>query len=238
MKKLNLQKYDQKKAEVSYFLDILKKFDKYSKRSSGKFHFKKENFIFEDYFKMLRSSFILILYSYIESSVSLFMEEIYTHLETQQVQYSLATDNLKEIYLRSLFLDTLKKDSSYNTYEKKALLLVKKAIEDENIFLSISKLEIAGNIDSTQISNIWEKHGIRFNSSSRSQDKNGKFSIDNIKLERNALAHGRENFIKTGGKFSINDLTNYFNEISKLLDDLKKSVEQYIEKEEYLKKKK
>ena len=184
MKKLNLQKYDQKKAEVSYFLDILKKFDKYSKRSSGKFHFKKENFIFEDYFK------------------------IYTHLETQQVQYSLATDNLKEIYLRSLFLDTLKKDSSYNTYEKKALSLVKKAIEDENILLSISKLEIAGNIDSNQISNIWEKHGIRFNSSSRSQDKNGKFSIDNIKLERNALAHGRENFIKTGGKFSINDLTN------------------------------
>jgi len=140
--------------------------------------------------------------------------------------------------LIQIFLDTLKKDSSYNTYEKKALSLVKKAIEDENILLSISKLEIAGNIDSNQISNIWEKHGIKFNSSSRSQDKNGKFSIDNIKLERNALAHGRENFIKTGGKFSINDLTNYFNEISKLLDDLKKSVEQYIEKEEYLKKKK
>lgn len=237
MKTLNLQKYDQKKAEVSYFLDILQKFDKYSKKNGGKIYFKKEKFVFEDYFKMLRSSFILILYSYIESSISLFMEEIYRHLEIQQVQYSLATDNLKEVYLRSLFLDTLQKDSSYNTYENKALSLVKEAIEDKNICLTISKLELAGNIDSKQILNIWKKHGIRFNSSSRSQDNNGEFSIDNIKLERNALAHGRENFVKTGGKFSTKDLTNYFIEISKLLDDLKKSVEQYIIEKEYLKNK-
>ena len=73
MKTLNLQKYDQKKAEVSYFLNILQKFDKYSKKNGGKIYFKKEKFVFEDYFKMLRSSFILILYSYIESSISLFM---------------------------------------------------------------------------------------------------------------------------------------------------------------------
>ena len=231
-----LPEYEERKNEVQYFLEILKKFDSYDKRKQGKILFNFKNFSYTDYFKMLRSSFILILYSYIENSISLFMQELYSHLENEDVSYSTVISNLKDLYLKNLFVDAFKKDASYNTYEKKALELIKQAIEDKNIKLTISKLDISGNVSCELIKKIWGNHGIQFYSDSKSQYPTSEYTVDAIKNQRNALAHGRESFKESGGKYTIVDLERYYKEISKLLDDLKLSVKNFIDDKQYLQK--
>ena len=234
MAEIFLPEYEKRKNEVQYFLEILKKFDSYDKKASGKKLFNFQEFTYTDYFKMLRSSFILILYSYIENSISLFMQELYSHLESEDISYSMAIDNLKELYLKNLFVDTFKKDASYNTYERNALELIKQAIEDKKIKLTIAKLNISGNVSGEVIKKIWENHGIKFSSSSKSLYPTNQYTVDTIKNQRNALAHGRESFKESGGKYSVLDLERYYTEISKLLDDLKLSIKNFIEKKEYL----
>lgn len=80
---------------------------------------------------------------------------------------------------------------------------------------------------------IFRKHGINFKSKSKSQDLNNVVSIDNIKNERNALAHGRKSFLETGSNYTVNDLKNYYNEIVILMDDILKSVNQFIKNKDY-----
>ena len=233
MSKNFLPEYEKRKDEVQYFLKILKHFDSYDKKVSGKRLFNFNEFTYTDYFKMLRSSFILILYSYIENSISLFMQELYSRLENEDISYNMAINNLKELYLKNLFVDTFKKDASYNTYERKALELIKQAIEDKKIKLTITKLNISGNVSGEIIKKIWENHGIEFSSISKSLYPN-QYTIDTIKNQRNALAHGRESFRESGAKYSVLDLERYYTEISKLLDDLKLSIKNFIDNKEYL----
>ena len=202
-------------------------------------NFEFDIFNFSDFFKIIRSNFILILYNFIESSVTLFIREIYTKFEFEDISYAEASECFKNLYLEHLFSDTFQEEANFKTYKNKAIEMVRNTLDNICLNFSINKIpSLSGNVSSKLIQKIWNEHGIKYKSSSKCQDPNSNFSIDTIKNKRNSLAHGDESFRECGGKYTVNDLDGFAIEIIKLLDDLLTSVEKFIDLEGYKENKK
>lgn len=228
--------YTDRKEEVSYFLKVLTFFEEINFVGSNKelINFEIDSYNFEDFFKILRSNFILLLYNFIESSIFLFIQKIYEKFEDENITYMQASSLFQKLFIEYTFSDTFKKDSSYKTYKNKTFEIIEYILENQKLEFRIEKLsDLSGNIGSENLRRIFRKHGINFKSKSKSQDLNNVVSIDNIKNERNALAHGRKSFLETGSNYTVNDLKNYYNEIVILMDDILKSVNQFIKNKDY-----
>lgn len=229
--------YESRKRELKYFYHILSNFDNYSLSSDFPLDFVNyDEYVFMDFLKILKSSYILMLYNFIESSVTIFITSIYDTIRDKELAYSHASDELKKLWVENLLSDSFDQNSSYKTFKNKAINVIDSVLSDSTISFTIDKIPgMSGNINFEIIKNICRKHGINLRSNSRSQDDNGEYSINTIKEDRNALAHGRKSFIECSKNYSINDLNNFTIEIIKLLDDLSESVSHYIESEQYLK---
>lgn len=228
--------YESRKNELNYFYHTLYNFDKYNFSEVFPLDFANyEEYNFTDLLKILKSSYILMIYNFIESALTIFITTIYDTISDRELAYNDASEELKKLWVENLLSDSFDRNSSYYTFERKAIEVINKVLKDNKLVFDFNKIAgLSGNINYSKISDVCVKHGIKLNSSSRSQDDNGEYSINAIKEDRNALAHGRKSFIECSKNYTINDLNKFTVEITKLLDDLSKSVYEYIESEEYL----
>ncbi|MGJ0848234.1 MAE_28990/MAE_18760 family HEPN-like nuclease [Tissierella praeacuta] len=229
--------YESRKKELKYFYYTLSNFDSYSLSNAFPLDFVNyAEYDFMDFLKILKSSYILMLYNFIESSVTIFITSIYDTIRDRELAYSDASEELQTLWVESLLSDSFDQHASYNTFKNKAIDVIGNVLSDNTVSFTIDKIpKMSGNINFRIIKNICKTHGIELQSSSRAQDDNGEYSINTIKDDRNALAHGRKSFIECSRNYSVNELSNFTIEIIKLLDDLSESISHYIESEQYLK---
>lgn len=229
--------YEARKKELKYFYHILFNFNCYNSSKDFPLDFVNyDEYNFMDFLRILKSSYILMLYNFVESAVTIFITSIYDTIRDKKIAYSDASDELQKLWVENLLSDSFDQNSSYMTFKNKAIEVINNVLNDNTVSLEIYKIPgLSGNINFRMIKNICLTHGIKLKSNSRSQDDNGEYSINTIKEDRNALAHGRKSFIECSKNYSVNDLNNFTIEIIKLLDDLSESVSVYIESEQYLK---
>lgn len=219
----NINIPETKKNEINTLLPSIKEVIKY------------EHFDFFDFLRMLKSSYILMLYNLIESSITIFITAIYDTIRDENISYHEATEQLQNLWVQNLLVDSFDQEANFKTFKNKAVEVINKVLDNNMLYFEIHKLpNIHGNINFSVINKICRTHGIRLQSNSRAQDDNGNYSMNTIKNERNALAHGRKSFIECSRNYSINDLNKFTDEIELLLDDLAQTIANFIDTKSYL----
>lgn len=124
--------YTDRKEEVSYFLKVLTFFEEINFVGSNKelINFEIDSYNFEDFFKILRSNFILLLYNFIESSIFLFIQKIYEKFEDENITYMQASSLFQKLFIEYTFQILSRKILAIKRIKIRPLKLL-------NIFLKI-----------------------------------------------------------------------------------------------------
>lgn len=234
---MNLETYESRKNEVNYFLKILEIYENKMIEDDKNFLDLHNNLgvTFVDYLKILKSSCVLILYNFVESTVSNLTRYIYEEFNKENITFEKTCLEIRSLYLESLAKNTFSQNTNHKTYLKLIEDISTTIVEKKILKLDEKIFNVSGNIDGEYIANITKKLGLNFNTESKAIFKNNDFYIGKIKDDRNILAHGEESFIVKGQNYSTSDLKKYFLEISKIFDDLQNVFEEYVKNKKYLK---
>ncbi|MDK4523072.1 MAE_28990/MAE_18760 family HEPN-like nuclease [Fusobacterium necrophorum] len=233
---MNLEIYTNRKKEVEYFLKILEIYENKMLENDRSFLELHNNLdvTFVDYLKILKSSCVLILYNFIESTINSLIKYIYEEFNKENITFERTCIQIRKLYLERLARDCFNKTANHNTYLKLIQNISKEIIEKKVLKLDEKIFTVSGNIDGEYINELSKKLGLNFNTKSKAIFKDNSFYIGKIKDDRNILAHGEESFIIKGQNYSTNDLKMYFLEICNIFDDLQKAFEEYINNKKYL----
>lgn len=196
--------FQNRKKEVNLYFDNIKLIDE--RINNNKINYDK-NIYDSEFFKILKSSFILLLYNLVEATISSAMDDIYNEINGKY-KYDLVIPEIKKIWIN-------------NKTESKNKPLTDEVIDSiitDIIDLKMKRPSISGNLDDDNIRKICKKHNIKF------RHINGS-DLKFIKERRNFLAHGINSFTDCARDSTIQDLEiikdNVLNFISEILKDMK-----------------
>lgn len=196
--------FQNRKKEVNLYFDNIKLIDE--RINNNKINYDK-NIYDSEFFKILKSSFILLLYNLVEATISSAMDDIYNEINGKY-KYDLVIPEIKKIWIN-------------NKTESKNKPLTDEVIDSiitDIIDLKMKRPSISGNLDDDNIRKICKKHNIKF------RHINGS-DLKFIKERRNFLSHGINSFTDCARDSTIQDLEiikdNVLNFISEILKDMK-----------------
>lgn len=171
---------------------------------------------------ILKSAYILILYSMIESISTLILVKLHEIIATEQYA------NLR-VELKILWVDFFFKKSSEKNYQEH----LDKIINNDILFPSLEDFSkkitlFSGNLDGRAIDKLLKKYGIGY---LRTSDRD-KLII--IKDKRNKLAHGEEMFKESCRNMTISELEILQTATFSALDSIVIQVDKYIDEKNYL----
>jgi len=186
-----------------------------------------ENDANEILFKILKANMLLMLYNFVEATISNTIDIIRTTIHNDdQTNF----DNLKDKIKEQIIKDLQKKNISPENFSK-----LSSNISNDIIKLSFKKEEISkGNIDNETISNLSKIYGFNVNNSNYKETGHGR-KLVSIKDRRNDLAHGTFSFADVGKDYSVQDLEKFKTETIKYVEYIINNVELYLNNKEYRK---
>ncbi|MFZ4799665.1 MAG: MAE_28990/MAE_18760 family HEPN-like nuclease [Bacteroidia bacterium] len=186
-----------------------------------------ENDTNEILFKILKANMLLMLYNFVEATISNTIDIIRTTIHNDdQTNF----DNLKDKIKEQIIKDLQKKNISPENFSK-----LSSNISNDIIKLSFKKEEISkGNIDNETISNLSKIYGFIVNNSNYKETGHGR-KLVSIKDRRNDLAHGTFSFADVGKDYSVQDLEKFKTETIKYVEYILNNVELYLNNKEYRK---
>lgn len=194
---------------------------------------------YNNFKQVIKSQFILMLYTTIESVVMTGIQDIFDDISTKKYNFYNLRDEVKKIYLK---FNIKNKERHINNIIDRDMIEILDKIEKEEI-VNISLLTnlnnenpfSAGSLDCKSIrENILEKFGIdTIDENTFKKCHNTLQNIVQIKDYRNKLAHGEETFENIGRNITIDTLKEYFLSWSMFLRKYVKNIQKYITNEEY-----
>lgn len=171
---------------------------------------------------ILKSSFVLLLYNAIESTVFSVFDRI--HEELSGESYLALNSKVRKIWV-DYYFSSHAPGSHYDNLEKTLEQTLRLPLLEE--FMGRVKL-FSGNLDARKIDGLLSKYGI---GAIRAIDK-GK--LVTIKNRRNTLSHGEKMFKQACRDLSENDLNSLKSATFSTLDDLVAQVDLYLKNKKYL----
>jgi hypothetical protein len=204
-------RFKQRKKELDLFLKSLNTIEK------------DKNFSI-DFFNILHSNTLLMLYNIVESTVIGGILEIYDAVKIQGLSYKKVSTEIQNVWFTFKFREVYDEKAHYTSYKDKASEIIDYILSDEVIELNRKAIGISGNLDADKIRNICNSHGIKFNIPNESL---GGCKIVDIKNLRNDLAHGQKSFVECGRDFTLLDLKTMTNEVLSFLNGLLNGMTKY-----------
>lgn len=171
---------------------------------------------------ILKSSFVLILYNMIESTVFSVLDKV--HEELSGENYLTLNLNVRKLWVDFYFSNHPSK-SYFNNLEKMLGQTLRLPLLTD--LMGRMKL-FSGNLDARKIDGLLSKYGI---GAIRAPDKD---KLVTIKNRRNTLAHGEKMFKQACRDLSESDLDSLKLATFNALDDLIAQVDSYLNKKRYL----
>lgn len=180
----------------------------------------------ETLFKIFKANMLLMLYNFVEATVSNTIDIIRKTIHNDdQTNFDNLNDKIKEQIIKDL-----KKNISPENFSKLC-----SNISNDIIKLSFRKEEISkGNIDNETISDLSKIYGFNVNNSNYTETGHGK-NLVSIKDRRNDLAHGTYSFAEVGKDYSIQDLEKFKNQTIKYIEFIIINIEFYLNNKDYRK---
>ncbi|HEY4080127.1 MAG TPA: MAE_28990/MAE_18760 family HEPN-like nuclease [Burkholderiaceae bacterium] len=138
----------------------------------------------------MKSSALLMTYNVIESTMTNLLQDVFDHLQAQNIGFDSLNDKMKE-----LVLSFAKRHSPSKLVEKmkaQALDIVIACFDRSDVF--------SGNLDAREIRDTMKRLGIK------TTHAYTEAALLNVKTERNNLAHGSKSFSDCGKSYTAGQL--------------------------------
>lgn len=185
----------------------------------------------KDIEKIVRANALLMLYNLVESTLVNGIEEVYSVFRQDGITYSQVRHEIKEIWFNYRFSNAYDKKAHFDTYKKTAEKIITSIMLNEPLELDRKATGISGNLDADSIRDVCKKHGIQFKSP---KECHGGEKLEQVKEQRNQLAHGTLSFVECGRDFTAKDLHEIKIEVEKFLSGFIDAIESYYDNKEYL----
>lgn len=179
--------------------------------------------------KTLRASTYLLIYNILESTMSDALDSVHETLVSENVDYMMLNDNLKNI-----ILSNIRKGLS----EQSIRDILISNIDIRAIFLShgYNKKDLLnGNLDVRVVKEFAVRYGFSIDPVDKKAGVYKPEVIREIKDQRNALAHGAISFEQCGHGIPIFTLKNKFENAKKLLLAVFNGLDDLLSQKKYLK---
>lgn len=183
--------------------------------------------------KVLRSYTFLLLYNFIESTLTNGIFEILDHIHDNKININ----NISEDY-QKIWLENKAKQIHEINKEQRLVLILKELINDSlggnELTFDKKRLSINGNLGFKEIQKLRLKFGLK----SKIPNKDVKklvHSLNVIKTKRNYLAHGNESFSKASELKSFKDLELIKNEIFIYIESIFLNINQFLLNNKFMK---
>ena len=139
------------------------------------------------------------------------------------------------VSIRTLWRKTILKaandpNANFNTFLKKNEEVIDAILQNSILELRSRNTMPAGNLDGVSIKEAFESHGVQVQTASRNYRPD---ILNNIKENRNNLAHGAVSFVDAVRFESIADIRRNKNVVVSFLEELIDVVSVYFEEEKY-----
>lgn len=237
--------FESRKFEVTQYFSFLKQIEDDFRLFTN--YQKEEYFLVDDdKLKILKANGFLVLYNLIESTILNCVTAIFDEIKINKLSYIHLSENIKKYWSKNVY----KFDA---TISEKKLLREKFYLIVENVISNMSpeisdRLEYGGSIDAKIIRDIAKELGVVFNDSGYRKEHHGK-ALEDIKKNRNDLAHGKKSFsdiardITYNGVVEIDDygftkiksfgLVHFKDFTIEHLEKFINSIEDFIKTEQY-----
>lgn len=181
---------------------------------------------YHDEIKILKSQAILMLYNLIEGTVNKGIEYIFNTINDGKLSHDKASQQIRIIWLRyfELHLDDggqhQDRLSSFDNFIRREINI--NIVKFREVNPSYFK---GGSLDSRAITNILKKFSIEFNFT--------EYKLEEIKKERNFLAHGEKSFTEVGQEKTVLDVKNTAEKVIIFIDFYVHEIETYISNQSY-----
>jgi len=177
--------------------------------------------------KTLRASAYLMLYNFVEATMTNAIDAIHQHIADEQVGF----DELKED-VRKIAIKGLRKAVSSETPSE--LLDSAIPISSALIWLGFDKKDLfSGNLDGRLIKDKAKEYGFQLADHDKAASRDG-VRLLNVKTKRNELAHGGISFEDCGQETSVDELLAIFYEIKIFIKAVLDGISEYLLTRGYL----
>lgn len=219
-----LEIFADRKSEIEFYFSVILDYNDNNTKVINTIDNKK-------FFRIMKSNFILMLYNLVESTITNGFEEIYEDLKSNNCTYNELIKEIQNIWRENKIREIYKPETILKTYTNRVENIVNDIINEVPITLhkGMINISISGNLNAKSIKDICNKHHIRY---TVIDDKN---ILDNVKNNRNALAHGDVSFSKCSRDLTINDLENTKDTVINFLEGILKGMKEYCDGKKYRK---
>jgi hypothetical protein len=183
-----------------------------------------------DFIKMLKASFLLVLYNLVEAGISSAIERLYTIMNANNCTYSSIRRELRDLWVSCCCKKALDPNASWNTYTRVARYMVNTAIDNATLKLERKRVMGGGNLNADRIRRICTDHGISHKAHYRAK---GGISLEIVMVKRNSLAHGTESFTECGRNFAVADLARLNRECAIYIRSILGNMRSYCDSSKY-----
>jgi hypothetical protein len=190
--------------------------------------------------------FFVILYNMIESVTTNLLIEIYDTLDKKSISYNEIATNIKECWLKvnkHSYSNAIPKRIDNVKHIEDILKIIANPLEffnrddnsneDDFVVQLKRSFNLNGTINVGSLKEFSKKHGIILDL----PDNNGHSrTLQEIKSNRNYLAHGEKSFNDVGKSYQLQDLEKCKQNVVELLEQFIEQVGQYMYDQQYLEK--
>jgi len=204
--------FDERKQEVDTFIQFIGRVEEQS--------------IYTEEIKILKSQAILMLYNLIEGTVNKGIETIFNKVSDEALSHHEASHQIRIIWLRyfKLHLDDggqhVDRLSSFDSFINQQINI--NIAEFRKTNPSYFK---GGSLDSAAIKSILKKFTIEFDAF--------EYKLQEIKEERNFLAHGEKSFTEIGQSKTVAEVKETMSKVIEFLSLYVAEIEKYLNEELY-----
>ena len=223
--------YNERVDEIDFYYDALGQLDTELNEFFGSSVEPIEKYKQDNFLKILKANALLMIYNLVESTVLNGIEEIYDKLKANGATYSTVRKEIQDIWFSYKFGQVYQPDAHFRSYKNKALEIVNSIMLGETIELNRKALSFEGNIDADEIRKVCDNHGIELRPDRACK---GGERLKDVRIKRNALAHGSLSFAECGREYSLEDLVEIKKQTYVFLTGLLDGMKKYYNDDGYL----
>ncbi|MBR0574184.1 MULTISPECIES: MAE_28990/MAE_18760 family HEPN-like nuclease [Pasteurellaceae] len=196
----------------------------------------------------LKSSYILLLYSFSEAIATTIMREIHLHLNDEFNNNSLPLRKIHNNLMNKIIHHILNekkcekniKEHIQEYIKKPRINSIDKSLFREWLMFYEEKMKeekscwFSGNVDHRKIKEIGETYGFYKKEYEAFFRKDQGSTLVKVKNGRNQLAHGKKSFIEYGNDFTTPELEKFYTDVTAYLKTLIRLVNSYLENKSYI----
>lgn len=178
----------------------------------------------------LKASTFLLLYNLMESALRRGLGVLYERIRADGHTYDELITELRDLWVDQRYRGIAARSASGQTYQSVAQELIARVAKRVTMELDDRRLPVSGNLDAKQVRRVCELHGIPIATHYRAQ---GGAELENVRKQRNNLAHGNLSFAECGRNYTVDELDKIKRQVVVFMRSILRNIDKYMKAKSY-----